>query len=631
MGRVVLTLAAVMLSSTSLFADGLGENAVPAEVPPASFEGRQYVDSRGCVYVRAGFGGSTQWVPRVQRDRSVICGMRPTPVEGATSVAAARGPVIQPPSQSTPAPVIQPPRQAAASAPAPAPRVLTPPTPTRTASAPAPAPRVLTPPAPTRTAAAPAPQVLRPPAGRAPQTVAQIGRVQLPSESVTMQGGYGISVTGGGGTAAGYPAPQVIGAPKAGWGQRIMSRLTPKAAPPPLYAPTVAAPVVHAPVVHAPVVHAPTVHAPVQRAPRGPLIAGACAPGGIGQGTGRFAGRCGPQPTSPWGDVVRGGPATYAAAPVAAPTHPQVHAPAPVPLQGYTAPQRSRVPTLTHAAAPVFIAPGGAPADVVPVPLYDTRSHAPRVAYGGGHHVPAPVPHLKGGYGGGWAPAPAPVAAPRVVEKVPALPYGYRPAWEDGRLNPYRGLPDSGAKKYQRRLEEAQNTGVLSRFRGIGANFGGQRQAAYAPPPAPVAAPVVHTAPAPFYPAFAQQQPPSYAISTQGRTQPTQLRVSTKTAPRAVVQPRATVARQPAPRAVQPRAATQSRTVQVATFANPAQAQRAAQVLANAGMPTRIGNYTKGGQRRQVVILGPFGSQGQVQRAISTAQAYGYSGAFARR
>lgn len=118
---LVLAAAGMIWSTAGAEAQIERGKATPAEFPPASFSGKQYVDSRGCVYVRAGVDGATTWVPRVARNRQVICGFQPTVTAGASSGPAARagsGQVVQ----ITPRGVADAP----AARPAPAPRVAAP-------------------------------------------------------------------------------------------------------------------------------------------------------------------------------------------------------------------------------------------------------------------------------------------------------------------------------------------------------------------------------------------------------------------------------------------------------------------------------------------------------------------------
>lgn len=58
----------------------------PAESPPAGYAGQQYIDSRGCTYIRAGHGGQVNWVARIDRARQPICGQPPS----LSTMAAAR-------------------------------------------------------------------------------------------------------------------------------------------------------------------------------------------------------------------------------------------------------------------------------------------------------------------------------------------------------------------------------------------------------------------------------------------------------------------------------------------------------------------------------------------------------------
>jgi hypothetical protein len=103
------------LATIAVFAAGLAAGAVqaqetigqPAELPPESYKGKQYVDSSGCVFIRGGIDGAVTWVPRLSRAREAVCGFKPTLAESAAAapVAAEAAVVTAAVEEEAPAPV----------------------------------------------------------------------------------------------------------------------------------------------------------------------------------------------------------------------------------------------------------------------------------------------------------------------------------------------------------------------------------------------------------------------------------------------------------------------------------------------------------------------------------------------
>jgi SPOR domain len=188
---VVAAIVALSAGVSAGDAQSIADIGGPAELPPASFTGQQYVDSRGCVFLRAGLGGRTSWAPRLDSSRDVLCGYPPT--FGAPSAAVA---TVEPaPPLAAPVVVEAAPTPAVA-APQPARVVVTPP-PARVAAAPA------------RTARAAVPVT--------PRRIGCFTNTPVPVRVQLTNGGSAVLCTRGDGTLEGarapiYPAGSGVGA-----------------------------------------------------------------------------------------------------------------------------------------------------------------------------------------------------------------------------------------------------------------------------------------------------------------------------------------------------------------------------------------------------------------------------------
>ncbi|WP_281983461.1 SPOR domain-containing protein [Thalassorhabdomicrobium marinisediminis] len=405
-------------AATGVAAQSLRGAGGPAEVPPSSYTANQYIDSQGCVFVRAGIGGQTNWVPRVTRERRQLCGFQPTRIAGAAAPAP-RAPV-DPAPRPAPEPAQQP-----APTPSPAPVIAANPTPT-----PAPAPATVRQPEP-----APVPVAVARPSPRVITTPAPAPEPRVITRAEACAGRTGVQ-------------PNFIGQRS---GQPIDCGGT---APAPVVA-NVAPPVVAAPPIATPT------------GPRTVRMTRTQACAAMAATNQRYV------------IVSTGQPLVCPGAPVAVPTIAQA-APTPAaPRQGYSNPldwaPGSTGPVLARAGQggysnPLDAAPGSTfvpnmntrmapqcPVGTVAVPsgasmvcrdtFRDAQGNPTIRVVAAQRTAPATTTRATG-----TSPrrgvladivntAPPPYSNPTHYAAAPVVPDGYARVWGDGRLNTQRGLP----------------------------------------------------------------------------------------------------------------------------------------------------------------------------------------------
>jgi len=510
-GVLTTTLLVAVLGAPAAWA-GLETNG-PAEFPPASYQGRQYVDSAGCVFVRAGYGGSVNWVPRIGRDRKQLCGYKPSLAAGAPVLDVAK---------SAPAP--------APAAPAPAPA--------KVAAAPAPVPA-----APARPMRAASPFAPTPGVGKPMPTIAltntppRIGRPVVPAPApVTMPAPPVAAPAPGPVKMAAAPAPGRYVSPYAvggDWSGTVAA--TPAAPPAPYGAPVT---ILTAETVQGVTTTCPNLSPVAQR---------------YTLSDGRSVVRCGPQTEDPVGFINRAavpGLVVASAAPVAGTS------------RAVAAPRVSRAPV----AQPI-----------APVPMTTQQGYAASSPYQG---TLAPAPdavYLR-------HPAGPTTLAP-VIVATKVGPAGYKPAFDDGRLNPYRGPRASTGDVQQAQVWTNQVPAQLMTAS------------------TPERARVIVSTPMVQY-REAVQQPLLLPVSA---------RPSTKSV---------------APVAAAP-VASAARYVQVGTFGVADNAEAAKARLRALGLPVSSARITRSGKPMTIVYAGPMPG-GDAGAALGSVRAAGFGDAILR-
>jgi len=91
------------------------------------------------------------------------------------------------------------------------------------------------------------------------------------------------------------------------------------------------------------------------------------------------------------------------------------------------------------------------------------------------------------------------------------------------------------------------------------------------------------------------------------------------------------VSTKPSPTVRRRTAVASQRYVQVGTYGNAANVQKATRRLQGMGMPVRVSKIKSQGRILQVVMAGPFANQAQLKSALSAARRAGYRDAVLRK